>query len=46
MGGLNVSVTAPAVAATEIAAEVQSINDELSQFGVYPYIAITGSFRF
>ncbi len=43
MGGLNVSVVAPAA---DVAREVRNINDELSQFGVFPYIAITGSFRF
>lgn len=46
MGGLNVSVDAPAIAANEVAAEVNNINDELSAFGVYPYVAITGTFRF
>ena len=46
MGGLNVSLTAPAAPANDVAAEVQNINDELSQFGVYPYIAITASYRF
>lgn len=46
MGGLNVSVTAPAVAAAEVAREVNQINNELSAFGVYPYVAITGTFRF
>ncbi len=46
MGGLNVSVDAPAIAAAEVAREVNNINDELSAFGVYPYVAITGTFRF
>ncbi len=46
MGGLNVGLTAPAASAADIASEIQSINDELSQFGVYPYIAITASYRF
>lgn len=46
MGGLNVSVDAPAIAANEVAAEVNNINDELSAFGVYPCVAITGTFRF
>ncbi len=46
MGRLNVSVDAPAIAANEVAAEVNNINDELSAFGVYPYVAITGTFRF
>jgi len=46
MGGMNVSVDAPAIAANEVAAEVYNINDELSAFGVYPYLAITGTFRF
>lgn len=46
MGGLNVSVTAPAVPAADIAREIKSINDELSAYGVYPYIAITASYRF
>jgi hypothetical protein len=46
MGGLNVSVTAPAAPAADVARETQNIKDELSLFGVYPYIALTGSFRF
>lgn len=46
MGGLNVDVVAPAAPAADVAREVQSINDELSGLGVYPYIAITASYRF
>lgn len=46
MGGLNVNVTAPAAPAADVAREVQNINNELSAFGVYPYVAITGTFRF
>lgn len=46
MGGLDVNVTAPAAAAADIALETQNIKDELSLFGVYPYVALTGSFRF
>ncbi len=46
MGGLDVVVTAPAAPAADVARETQNIKDELSPFGVYPYIALTGSFRF
>jgi hypothetical protein len=46
MGGLNVDLTAPAAPAADVARERQNIRDELSQFGVYPYIAITAGFRF
>ncbi|MGH1576859.1 hypothetical protein [Planktotalea sp.] len=46
MGGLDVALSAPAAPAADVAREKQNIKDELSQFGVYPYIAITGSFRF
>lgn len=45
-GNLNVNVTAPGVSAADVAREVQNINDELSQFGVYPYVGITATFRF
>lgn len=46
MGGLDVSLSAPAIAAAEVAREEKNIKDELSAFGVYPYVAITGTFRF
>jgi hypothetical protein len=46
MGGLNVALSAPAAPADDVASEIQNINDELSKFGVYPYIAITASYRF
>lgn len=46
MGGLDVDLVAPAATAADIARETRSINDDLSRFGVYPYVAITGSFRF
>jgi len=46
MGGLNVALTAPLAPAADVARETQNIKDELSPFGVYPYVALTGSFRF
>ena len=46
MGGLNVGLTAPAAPAADVARERQNINDELSVFGAYPYIAVTASYRF
>lgn len=46
MGGLNVNVTAPAAPAADVARETQNIRDELSGYGVYPYVAITAAFRF
>ena len=46
MGGLDVRLNAPAAPAADVAREVQNINNELSAFGVFPYVAITGTFRF
>lgn len=48
MGGLEASITtAIPIPAADIAREVNSINSELDAAGnVYPYIAITGSYRF
>jgi len=46
MGGLNVDVTAPAAPAADVARERQNIVDELSQFGVFPYVGLTAAFRF
>ena len=46
MGGLNVALAAPAAPAADVARETQNIKDELSPFGVYPYVALTGTFRF
>lgn len=48
MGGLTPTVsTNVAVPAADLAREVQNINNQIGSIpGVYPYIAITGSFRF
>lgn len=46
MGGLDINLSAPAAPAADVARETQNIRDELSRFGVYPYVAITGTFRF
>ena len=45
-GGLNVSLASPTVSAADIATEIQNIQTERAIGKVYPYIAITGSFRF
>jgi hypothetical protein len=45
-GGLDVSLVSPTVSAADIATEVRNIQNERAVGNLYPYIAITGSFRF